>query len=114
MNREIEKCKKENLKDLTDPIVKWDFLKYKIRGFTIDYSKHSAFKRKEARINLEAEVKVLNGLLSSTADESIKSKYEEAKAKLESLYDYITEGIILRSRTTWYKKGEKSNIRLKP
>ena len=27
MNREIERCKKEDLKDLTDPRVKWDFLK---------------------------------------------------------------------------------------
>ena len=52
---------------------------------------------------------MLNDLLSSTTGESIKSKHEEAKAKLESLYGYITEGIILRSRTTWYEKGEKSN-----
>ena len=109
MNKEIERCKKEDLKDLTDSRVKWDFLKYKIINFTIDYSKHSAFKRREAGIKLKAEVKVLSDLLSVTTDESIKSKYEEAKVKLESLYDYITEGIILRSRTTWYEKGEKSN-----
>ena len=109
MNRETERCKKEDLKDLTDPRVKWDFLKYKIRDFTIDYSKRSAFKWKEARIHLEAEVKVLSDLLSSTTDQSIKSTYEEAKVKLESLYDYITEEITLRSRTTCYEKGEKSN-----
>ena len=112
MNREIERCEKEDLKDLADPRVKWDFLKHKIRDFTIDYSKRSAFERKEARINLEAEVKVLSDLLSST---TIKSKYEEAKAKLGSLYDYITEDIILRSWATWYGKGEKSNkILLEP
>ena len=64
MNKEIKRCKKEDLKDLTDPRVKWNFLKYKIRNFTIDYSKRSAFKRREARINLEAEVKVLSYLLS--------------------------------------------------
>ena len=52
---------------------------------------------------------MLRDLLSLTTNKSIKSKYEEAKVKLESLYDYITEGIILRSRTTWYEKGEKSN-----
>ena len=112
INREIERCKKEDLKDLTDPRVKWDFLKYNIRDFTIDYSKRSVFKRRKARINLEAEVKVLSDLLSLTADESIKSKYEEAKVKLQSMYEsmyYITEGIVLRSRTTWYEKGKKSN-----
>ena len=112
MNKEIERCKKEDLKDLTDPRVKWDFLKYKVRNFTIDCSKHSAFKRREARINSEAEVKVLSDVLSLTTDKSIMSKYEEAKVKLESLYDYITEGIILRSRTTWYEKGEKYFLNL--
>ena len=109
MNKEIERYKKEDLKDLTDPRVKWEFLKYKIRNFTIDCSKHSAFKRRDAGINSKAEVKVPRDLLSVTADQSIKSKYEEAKVKPESLYDYITEGIILRSRTIWYEKGEKSN-----
>ena len=66
MNREIERCKKEDLKGLTDLRVKCDFSKYKIRDFIIDYSTRSAFKRKEATINLEAEMKVLSDLLSST------------------------------------------------
>ena len=34
--------------------------------------------------------------------------YNECKQELETLYDYITEGIILRSRATWYERGEKS------
>ena len=28
---------------------------------------------------------------------------------MEALYDYITEGIILRSKTDWYEHGEKSS-----
>ena len=55
-------------------------------------------------------MKVLNDLLSLTTDKSIKSEYEEAKVKLESLYDYITKGIILRSRTTWYEKSNKYSL----
>ena len=31
------------------------------------------------------------------------------KSKLENLYDYITAGIILQSRRTSYKQGEKSS-----
>jgi len=31
------------------------------------------------------------------------------KAEYESLYDYITQGAIIRSRANWYEKGEKSN-----
>ena len=31
-----------------------------------------------------------------------------AKNELELIYDYITEGIILRSKSSWYKHGKKS------
>ena len=36
------------------------------------------------------------------------NEYNECKQELEILYDYITQGIILRSRATWYEHGEKS------
>ena len=29
--------------------------------------------------------------------------------ELETLYDYITAGLILRSKTSWYEHGEKSS-----
>ena len=38
----------------------------------------------------------------------VLKEYHEAKAELEQIHDYRTEGIILRSRSTWYEKGEKS------
>ena len=44
-----------------------------------------------------------------STEETIKSKYEEAKAKLESLYDYNTEGIISNSKVTLDEKEEKSH-----
>ena len=31
------------------------------------------------------------------------------QAEYIQLYDYITQGAILRSRATWYKKGKKNN-----
>ena len=46
-------------------------------------------------------------IFSSSSDYVLK-EYHEAKAELEQIYDYITEGIILRSRSTWFEKGEKS------
>ena len=60
-------------------------------------------------------MKVLNDLLSLTTDKSIKSEYEEAKVKLESLYDYITEGIILRSNkySLNFEKRNKSKTHIR-
>ena len=31
------------------------------------------------------------------------------QAEREQLYDYITQGAIIRSRATWYEQGEKNN-----
>ena len=39
---------------------------------------------------------------------SIFPEYENANIELEKLYDYIKNGIILRSRAHWYEEGEKN------
>ena len=41
--------------------------------------------------------------------EPIVAEYKNAKIELEKLYDYITDGIILRSKAHWYgtKMGRK-------
>ena len=31
------------------------------------------------------------------------------QAEYDDLYDYITQGAIIRSRANWYEKGEKNN-----
>ena len=34
-------------------------------------------------------------------------EYNSFKQELEQIYNYITEGIILRTRTDWYEEGKK-------
>ena len=34
---------------------------------------------------------------------------EKLKGEYDSMYDYITRGNIVRSKATWYEKGEKNN-----
>ena len=46
--------------------------------------------------------------LSIASNDQLINDYNKYKAELEYLYDYITDGIILRSRATRYEKGEKS------
>ena len=36
-------------------------------------------------------------------------RYEECQNKLESIYEHIVNGAIIRSRIDWHEKGEKSN-----
>ena len=34
---------------------------------------------------------------------------ETTKSEYNSLYDYIIQGNVIRSRANWYERGEKSN-----
>ena len=54
-------------------------------------------------------MKSLEIKLNSDCSEELLLEYNRSKDKLESLYNHITEGIILRSRINWYEHGEKSS-----
>ena len=45
---------------------------------------------------------------NNSANDELKKTYENCKTKLEDLYDFIAQGAILRSKCSWYEKGEKS------
>ena len=69
-----------------------------------------AEKRKTRRTALEKKVCDLEkqGVETKGNSESIVAEYENVKIELEKLYDYITDGIILRSKAHWYEEGEKN------
>ena len=98
----------EESRELKDPVMSWEFLKYKIRQFTINYSKEKASERKARRISLEKMVKRLEISISTNSNETLLEEYYKYKNELESIYDFIAEGIILRSKASWYEHGEKS------
>ena len=50
----------------------------------------------------------LNMITTNSSDEVI-TEYNDCKSDLETLYNYITAGIIMRSKSTWYVFGEKSS-----
>ena len=53
-------------------------------------------------------VKELESLISTDSEECSLQEYNKCKQDLEEIYNYITEGIILRSKTDWYELGKKS------
>ena len=91
----------EEFKEVIDKRVLWDLLKYKIRLFTIDYSK---IKARSRRANLtEVEGKLHRCKEKCDAEPSIQNleELERIQADYDELYDYITQGAIIRSRATW-------------
>ena len=99
----------EESRELKYPVMRWEFLKYKVRQFTINYSKEKASETKARRISLEKTVKRLEISLSTNSNETLLEEYYKYKNELESICNFIAEGIILRSKASWHEHGEKSS-----
>ena len=98
LRNEIPKFYSES-SELADLVMKWDYLKYKIRQFAKQYSIVKAKECRAKRIKLELRVTELEGLLSTDSQEITKDYYH-CKQELESIYAYITEGTIMHLRQT--------------
>ena len=107
IQREINLIVTDPPQELTDPRAKLEFLKYKI--FTRNYSANRTKSRTKHKTQVENKLKQFAYILSVSSLPDVVKEYEECKAKLESINDHTTQGIILRSKITWYEKGEKSN-----
>ena len=92
---------KENIK--YDQVI-WEYLKYEIRKFTIQYSKRSKTLREE-RECLERKLKILEQ--NSESNLNNNPEYYECKAQIEHIYQIQVDGIRTRSRCMWYEFGEK-------
>ena len=66
--------------------------------------------RKESKKNcLEKMVKRLEISLSANSNETLLEEYYKYQTELESIYNFIAEGIVLLSKASWYEHGEKSS-----
>ena len=91
---------------LTDPIMKWEFLKFKFREFSRSFSIQKSKERKARRCELEKKVTELECPLSTNNNNNVLEEYHKCKSELDTLYDYITAGLIIRSKSNWYEQGK--------
>ena len=99
----------EEFKEVNDKRVLWDLIKYKIRQRTIAYSKVKAREKREKMNNLEECLKNCTKKCDTDPSKENVEELECLQVEYEQLYDYITQGSIIRSRATWYELGEKNN-----
>ena len=109
MSSELLTILNEQHDEESDPRKLWEFIKYNVRKFSSQYSWAKSKCMPERRQDLEKRVKFYEDNLLSNSDDGCLQQYHEAKAELDQLYNHITEGIIIRSRTAWYEFGEKSS-----
>ena len=58
MNSKIDECFHEII-EISNPVIRWDFLKFKMRQFCISYSKQKSREKKQKRISLESKLERL-------------------------------------------------------
>ena len=111
VNKIYEKSRKwiEENREIQDPRVLWDFLKYKICYETIVYSKKKAKERRSVLVSLEERLKECQVKCDEDPTPENLNDLEIIQTEYGRHYDYITPGIIIRSRVNWYEQGEKSN-----
>ena len=86
--------------EASTPNTRWDYLKYHMRQFSKKFSNDKAKKRKARRLEQESKVKEFEGQLTTASNDQLINDYSKCKEELESLYDYIIDGLILHSHAT--------------
>ena len=96
-----------DFEDVNDKRLPWDLVKYQVRQFSMKYCKEMARQREADLSTIETELKNCNDACATDLSVSNVEILEELKMKYNSHYNYLSKGAIIRSRATWYEKGEK-------
>ena len=99
----------EEFKTIEDKRLLWDLIKYKIRQLSIKYGKEKARKKRKRITDIEASLKICEENCKGCPSAENLEQFEILKSEYDSIYDDLAQGSIVRSKATWYEKGEKSN-----
>ena len=84
-------------------------LEDRIRQVSIGYSKKKQEERTTAFKKLEGDLKKAKEHFDQDPTNQNIQNREELKQRYELMYDYITQGAMIRSRVNWHEQGEKNN-----
>ena len=99
----------DEFKEVSDPRLFWDLMKYRIRQESISYSKLKAKERRSKMAALESKLNDCQKRCDHDPSPEKMNTFEVLKTEFELQNDYITQGAIIRTRATWYEQGEKSS-----
>ena len=99
----------EEFKDINDKRVLWDLMKYRIRQVSMKYSKEKARLRKVKIFEIEKSLTVYQEKCAADPSTENFEQLKILKSKYDAHFDYLLKGAIIRSRESWYEKGEKKH-----
>ena len=95
--------------EVTDKRLLWDLIRYRIRQASIKYSKEKALEKRKKISDLETSLRICEEKCNESPTFENKERHEMFKMEYDSINEQIAKGAIIRSKATWYEKGEKSN-----
>ena len=90
--------------NILDDQVKWEYLKYNIRKYTINFSKKLAKNTNKKIVDLETKLKHFEKDYENYVDHI---DYKVCKQPLDAIYKEKAKGIKIRSKCSWHELGEK-------
>ena len=94
---------------INDCQVKWEWIKFKVREFTIHYAKQKCKERRDTLSELTKKLNELEKNLASDPRADVLQEIIDLKQNIEDLDAKVVDGIIVRARLRWAEMGEKSN-----
>ena len=86
----------------------WDYLKLKIKEFSISFGIKQAQHNKDKCRELESQLDYLDEKLSKCKEESVRQERINIKVKLDEHYKNKAMGYQIRARAKWVEEGEQS------
>lgn len=93
---------------LSSPHIRWDFLKYEIRKFCIDFARKTGSKLKSRMNSLSRELRGMEERNPARSPDE-EELYRSMKRELADLELLQANKIIFRARANWAQQGERPN-----
>ena len=90
--------------NILDDQVKWEYLKYNIRNYTINFSKKLAKNANKKNTWLRKKLKHFEKDYENYVD---NIDHKVCKQQLDAIYKEKAKGIKIRSKGSWHELGEK-------
>ena len=101
MESNIPIWKEDSQEHFADSKMSWEWIKFKIREFSLDFSKKLARKKREKESALLKEYETLKAVHELNPSDESLYKLEKIKSELELLEEKRIEGTIVRVRARW-------------
>ena len=86
----------------------WDMIKMEVRGFCVRYTKRKNRERRNTEKHHQQQIDRLMNQLKTDRTKKNISKLYRLRAEYNTIAEYRTKGVIIRSRIRWHENGEKN------